>query len=99
AADRHQRVAALDQRLGYQVLQLAGLVAAVRETGIAVLALGPDLRAAELGGQPGHPVHRRRAEQQLDAVEVLDAHGQVLRLRSRCRTTSVSRPSAAVAVM
>ena len=43
-ADRDQRVGALGQRIGDQVLQLAGLVAAEGEPGVAVLPLGPDLR-------------------------------------------------------
>ena len=46
AADRHERVAALGERVGGEVLELAHLVAAVREPGVAVLALGPDLDAA-----------------------------------------------------
>ena len=44
ATDRDQGVRALGQRLGDEVLQLAGLVAAVGEARVAVLALGPDLR-------------------------------------------------------
>jgi hypothetical protein len=48
AADRHERVAALRERVGDEVLELADLVAAERDAGVAVLALGPDLdRAAQ----------------------------------------------------
>ena len=43
AADRDERVAALRERLGGEVLELAHLVAAVGEARVAVLALGPDL--------------------------------------------------------
>jgi hypothetical protein len=74
AADRDQRVAALRQRIRDEVLQLAGLVAAVGDPGVAVLALGPDRGAAEVPGQPIEPVHRRRAEQQRIPVEVVKCH-------------------------
>src|SRR5207244_12209788 len=40
-ADRDERVAALRERVGDEVLQLARLVAAVREARVAALALGP----------------------------------------------------------
>ena len=46
AADRDERVAALRERVGSEVLELAHLVAAVGEAGVAVLALGPDLDLA-----------------------------------------------------
>ena len=64
AADRHERVAALGQRVGEQVLELADLVAAEREARVAVLALGPDRRAAEVRRQAVQPLDRRRAEQE-----------------------------------
>ena len=48
AADRDQRVAALRQRVRQQVLELADLVAAEGEAAVAVLALRPDGRAAEV---------------------------------------------------
>ena len=71
AADRDERVAALRERIRGQVLELAGLVAAVREPGVAVVALGPDLdAAAEVLLEPLEPVNRRRAEEERDAVEV-----------------------------
>ena len=76
AADRDERVAALRERVGGEVLELAHLVAAVREAGVAVLALHPDVdRAPELLGEPSQRMHRRRAERQGDAVEVRKAHG------------------------
>ena len=59
ATDRDQRVRTLGERLGDEVLELAGLVAAVGEPGVAVLALGPDLgtarggRSAAAAGGPG----------------------------------------------
>ena len=43
AADRDERVAALCERVGGEVLELAHLVAAVGEARVAVLALRPDL--------------------------------------------------------
>ena len=49
AADRHQGVGALRQRVGDDVLELAGLVAAEGQPAVAVLPLGPDLGAAEVG--------------------------------------------------
>ena len=59
AADRDERVAALRERVGREVLELARLVAAVREAAVAVLALRPDLDAsAEVLAQPLEPVHR-----------------------------------------
>ncbi len=74
AADRDERVAALRERVGGKVLELARLVAAECEPAGHVVALGPDRRTAELGGEPVEPVHRRRAEEQLDAGERLELH-------------------------
>ena len=71
AADRDQRVGTLGQRVGDEVLQLAGLVAAVGEAAVAVLALGPDRGAAEVRAEPLQRMHRARAEQQRVAREVL----------------------------
>ena len=48
AADRDQRVRPLGQCVRDDVLELAGLVAAEGEPRVAVLALGPDGRAAEV---------------------------------------------------
>jgi hypothetical protein len=71
AADRHERVAALCERLRGEVFELAHLVAAVREAGVAILALRPDLdAAAEMLAQPLERMDRRRSEQQVDAREV-----------------------------
>ena len=75
APDRDQRVAALRQRFGHEELELARLVAAVREAAVAVLALGPQRRTAEVAGQPIQPMHRRRAEQERVARERLQVHG------------------------
>jgi hypothetical protein len=57
-ADRHERVTAPGQGIGDQVLQLAGLVTAVGDPGVAVLALGPRRRAAQMSGQPCQRMHR-----------------------------------------
>ena len=71
AADRDERVAALRERVGGEVLELAHLVAAVGEAGVAVLALGPDLDlAAEVLGEALEPVDRGGAEGERDAGEV-----------------------------
>ena len=74
AADRHQRVAALRERVGDEVLQLAQLVAAVCEAAVAVVALGPERSSAQVRGQPLEPVHRGGAEQQRIAREGVKAH-------------------------
>ena len=72
AADRHERVAALGQRLSGEELQLPHLVAAVGEAGVAVLALRPDLDlAAKMLAQSSEPMHRRRAEPQRHAGEAV----------------------------
>ena len=76
AADRDERVAALRERVGDEVLELAGLVAAVGQAAVAVVALGPELRAAEVRGQPLEPVDRRRPEEQRVARERVEVHRQ-----------------------
>jgi len=45
AADRDERVAALRERFSNQVFEFSGLVATERESTVAILTLGPDLRA------------------------------------------------------
>ena len=75
AADGDERVAALGERVGDEVLQLAGLVAAVRDTGVAVLALGPEGGAAEVRGQPLQRVHGRGPEEERVALERGKGHG------------------------
>src|SRR5579885_536174 len=58
AADRDERVAALRQRVRGEVLELAYLVAAERQTGVAILALRPDVDAtAEVLAEPLETVH------------------------------------------
>ena len=92
AADGDERVGALGERVGDDVLQLAGLVAAVGQPGVAVLPLGPDLGAAEVGGQPVEPVHRAGAEQQRVAVEAVEVHGRAPSL-GQSRVVSGGCPS------
>ena len=71
AADRHERVAALRERLRRQVLELARLVASVGEAGVAVVALRPDLdAAAEVLGEALESVHGRGSEEERNALEV-----------------------------
>ena len=50
-------------QIGDEVLELARLVAAEREAAVDVVALRPQLRAAEVRGQPLEPVHRRGPEE------------------------------------
>ena len=76
AADRDQRVAALGDRLGHEIFELAHLVAAEGEAAVAVVALGEDLDlAAETGGEAGQLFDRRRAEGQLVAGKAVELHG------------------------
>ena len=99
AADRDERVAALRERVRGEVLELAHLVAAVREARVAVLALRPDVdRAAEVLAQPLEPVDGRRPEEERDAIEALDAHCAILRgAASASRTAgATSRPSSSI---
>jgi len=51
-ADGNQRVAALGQRFGDQVFELACFVATEGDARVAVLALGPQLGTAKVPGQP-----------------------------------------------
>src|SRR5699024_4206845 len=64
AADRDQMRGALSERVGNQVLELAGLVATEGEPGVAVLTLGPDAGTAEVLGEPVERMDRARPEQQ-----------------------------------
>ncbi len=74
SADRDERVTALSERVGGEILELAHLVAAVGEARVTVVPLCPDLDcAAKMLTQPPQWMHRRVTEQQGDAVE-LDAH-------------------------
>ena len=75
AADRDERVGALGERVGHEVLELAGLVAAEGEAAVHVLALHPDAGAAEVGAQPVDRMDRARPERQLVAGEIGEGHG------------------------
>src|SRR5215210_9417656 len=57
-----ERVATLGEGVGAEVLELAGLIAPVGEAGVAVVALGPERRPAQMRGQPLEAVHGRGAE-------------------------------------
>ena len=93
AADRHQRVAALGERVGDEVLELAHLVAAERDARVAVLALGPDLDlAAERGAEPRQGMDRRRAEQQRDTGEVVEAHRRIVGIGRMCSRAADREP-------
>src|SRR5438067_4327113 len=75
AADRDQGVAPRREGVGREVLELARLVAAVREPRVAVLALGPGLDPpAEVLGEPLERMDWRRAEEERDPIEALQAH-------------------------
>ena len=91
AADRHERVAALRERVGGEELELPRLVAAVREAGVAVVALRPHVHlAAEVLAQPGEAMHRRRPEEERDARERVG----VRHLRAAERHVAVRRAGA-----
>ena len=91
AADRDEGVAPLRERVRGEILELAHLVAAVGEAGVAVLALGPDLDlATEMLGEALELVDRGGAERERDAGEVGEGgHGDVTPHRDRppTRTT------------
>ncbi len=75
AADRDERVAPLGERVGREVLELAGLVATEGEAGVAVLPLRPDLDlAAQVLREAVEAVHRGGAEEQWHLGEVGQAH-------------------------
>jgi hypothetical protein len=76
APDRYERIGVGCQRIGDDVLELANLVAAERETRVAVLALRVDLDgAAEMLRQAVELVDRRRAERERVALEPLQHRG------------------------
>jgi hypothetical protein len=74
APDRDEGVRPTGQHVGDDVLQLADLVAAVGQAAVDVLALGPHLRAAEVGGHPRQPVDRAGAERQRVTRKVVQLH-------------------------
>ncbi len=63
ATDRDEGVAALGERVGDEVLQLA-LVPAVGDTGVAVLPLGPQGGTTEVLRQALQRMHGRGPEEQ-----------------------------------
>ena len=74
SADRDERVAALRKRVGGEELELARLVPAVGEPGVAVVALRPHVDlAAEVLAQACETVNRRRPEEERDARERVGA--------------------------
>jgi len=74
-ADRDERVAARGQCVRDEVLELANLVAAEGDAGVAVLALGPDLDPSTQGRtQAWQRMHGRQPEQERDARKVVEAH-------------------------
>ena len=76
AADRDERVAALRERVGGEVLQLAHLVPAVGEPGAARPPASPRSSTSppRCSLEPLEPVHRRGAELERHAVEAREAH-------------------------
>jgi hypothetical protein len=60
AADRHEGVGAGGEDVGDDVFELADLVAAEGQAAADVLALGPDLGAAEVRGESAQRMHRAR---------------------------------------
>jgi hypothetical protein len=85
AADRDQRVGAGGDRVGHDVLELAQLVAAESEAGIAVLAFRIELdRAAEMRGQTVEPLDRGRPKGERVAGKFLEHCRNCLSEQSRC---------------
>src|SRR5439155_12217368 len=79
-----QRVAALRERIGDQVLELARLVAAKSKSRVAVVALGPQRGTPELRAQPFEAVDRRRPEKQRLTGIIVERHGsKILGARNR----------------
>jgi hypothetical protein len=74
ATDGNQRVAALRQGVGNQVLELPGFVAPEREATIAVLAFCPHVGAAQPLAEPIEAMHGRRPEEQRLASELGEFH-------------------------
>src|SRR6185369_3710033 len=75
-ADGDQRVAILRDRFRHQIFELAHLVAAEGEAGIAILALGPDLDPpAEMVAEPLQLLDWRRAEGQFEPWKFVEPHG------------------------
>src|SRR5262249_51417671 len=63
AADRDQGVAALRERIGHEVFQLAKLVAAACKAAVAILSFSPDAQlAAQTIAEPHERLQRRRPE-------------------------------------
>src|SRR5580704_11723492 len=73
-ADADQGVRALPERVGDQVLQLPGLVAAEGQPAVAVFSFGPDAGAAEVIAEPVQRMHGAGAEQQGVTLEVVQGH-------------------------
>ena len=73
AADRDQCVSVRRDRIWHDIFELAELVAAIGETGIAVLALGKDLDlAAERRGYAREVLDRGRPEGERIAFEFVE---------------------------
>ena len=93
AADRDERVAALRERVGDEVLELARLVAAVGDPGVAVLALRPYVGTAspirKVRGQALEAVHGRGPEEQRVPGERVEGHAASMPCR-RGRQPAVS---------
>jgi hypothetical protein len=75
AADRDESVRALLNDVGNEVLELAGLVAALGESAVAVFTLCPDAGTAQVLAEPIQAVDRAGAKEQRIPGEVLDGHG------------------------
>ena len=81
-ADRHQVVGTCGQRVGDEVLQLAGLVAAEGQARVAVLPFGPDPGTTEVLAESIQRMHRTGPEQQRIPRELCQPHD--LPPRRRC---------------
>src|SRR5439155_1495892 len=87
AADGDERVGALRDRVGDEVLELARLVAAEGQAGAHVVALRPQGSAAQVIGQTLERMDGRRPEQERVALEPVER-------RRHARSVARRRPNA-----
>src|SRR6185312_10928755 len=90
-ANGDQRVGALRDGVRDDVLQLAGLVAAEGQAGVDVLALGPDLGAAEVLAQAGKVVDGAGTEGQRVAFKIRECHDVLVGLAAVRRSLRAGR--------
>ena len=87
---RDHGVGPLRQRLAPQEFELARLVAARAKAG-AVVALDPELRAAQGLAQPRHGLERRRQMGEVKAREASEMHGLELQIEGGATVAKATR--------